>query len=391
MGAPFVTKRKICVVITTRGNYAKMKSVISLIQSAPDLELQLVLGGMVVLEKYGRISAALEDMHLPVVRTIHFVIEGETLVTMSKSAGLAVTEFSTAFQDLQPDIVVVIADRFECLPIAMAAAYMNIPVAHVEGGEVSGSIDESIRHAITKLAHVHFAASAEAARRIEMMGEDPHSVFATGSTSLDVIRQLDLCNLDPVRRYQKDFGMGAMIALVPEQYLVLIQHPVTTEYAENLENVRETIAALEDLRMPAVWIMPNMDAGSDGINKGIRIFRETLKPDYVHFFKSLPIELYAPLLSNAACMLGNSSSGIRESAFLGTPAVNIGSRQQGRQRGCNVVDVGYDRGAIVAAVRKQMAHGKFTSDHLYGDGYASEKIVETLRSHRFKIQKTLSY
>jgi UDP-hydrolysing UDP-N-acetyl-D-glucosamine 2-epimerase len=391
MGAPGVKKRKICVVITTRGNYAKMKSVISLILSSPDLELQLVLGGMVVLEKYGRIASMLEDQQIPIARTIHFVIEGETLVTMSKSAGLAVTEFSTAFQDLKPDVVLVIADRFECLPIAMAAAYMNIPVAHVEGGEVSGSIDESIRHAITKLSHLHFAASAEAAKRIEMMGEDPRTIFPVGSTSLDVIRELDLRNLDPVRRHQQDFGMGAMIELVPQQYLVLIQHPVTTEYAENLVNVRETIAALEELRLPTVWIMPNMDAGSDGINKGIRQFRETARPDYVHFFKSLPIELYAPLLSNAACMLGNSSSGIRESAFLGTPTVNIGSRQHGRQRGKNVVDVEYDRGRICAAVRRQIAHGRYDSDHLYGDGFASEKIVGTLRTHEFRIQKTVAY
>jgi GDP/UDP-N,N'-diacetylbacillosamine 2-epimerase (hydrolysing) len=273
----------------------------------------------------------------------------------------------------------------------MAAVYMNIPVAHIEGGEVSGSIDESIRHAITKLAHLHFAASDEAANRIQRMGEDPASIFAVGSTSLDVIRQLDLCNLDPVRRYQHDAGAGAMIDLVRGEYLVLNQHPVTTEYAENLANIRETIAAIEELRLPTVWIMPNMDAGSDGINEGIRQFRETSNPEYVHFFKSLPIELYAPLLANAACMLGNSSSGIRESAFLGTPTVNIGSRQCGRQRAANVVDVGYDRRAIVDAVRRQIAHGQYPADHLYGDGFASEKIVQTLRTHRVRIQKTLTY
>jgi UDP-hydrolysing UDP-N-acetyl-D-glucosamine 2-epimerase len=182
-----------------------------------------------------------------------------------------------------------------------------------------------------------------------------------------------------------------MIDLVRGEYLVLNQHPVTTEYAENLANIRETIAALEELRLPTVWIMPNMDAGSDGINEGIRQFRETSNPEYVHFFKSLPIELYAPLLANAACMLGNSSSGIRESAFLGTPTVNIGSRQCGRQRAANVVDVGYDRRAIVDAVRRQIAHGQYPADHLYGDGFASEKIVQTLRTHRIRIQKTLTY
>ncbi|MBI2725901.1 MAG: UDP-N-acetylglucosamine 2-epimerase (hydrolyzing) [Polaromonas sp.] len=386
-----MTKRKICVVITTRGNYAKMKSVISAIQASPDLELQLILGGMVVLEKYGRILNTIADQNLPVSRTIHFVVEGENLVTMAKSAGLAVAEFATAFEDLKPDVVLVIADRFECLPIAMAAAYMNIVVAHVEGGEVSGSIDESIRHSITKLAHLHFPSSKEAAARIARMGENPAVIFPVGGTSMDVIRQLDLADLDPVRRYMHDYGMGSLINLDPGKYLLLTQHPVTTEYDANLEHIRETIAALQELNMPTVWVMPNMDAGSDGINKGIRMFRESDKPDNIHFFKSLPIELFAPLMKNAACLLGNSSSGIRESAFLGTPSVNIGSRQFGRQRGENVTDVSYDRHEIVKAVRDQLAHGRYASDDIYGDGYAADRIVDVLKSVEFQIQKTVTY
>lgn len=379
------------MVLTTRGNYAKMKSVIQGIQASPDLELQLLLGGMVVLEKYGRILNGMDEQALPVMRTINFVIEGESLATMSKSAGLAMIEFSSAFDDMKPDVVVVIADRFECLPIAMAAVYMNIPVAHVEGGEVSGSIDESIRHAITKLAHVHFPASHEAAERILRMGEDPATIFPVGGTSMDAIRELDLDNLDPVRAYQRDYGMGPMIDLIPGQYLVLIQHPVTTEYEKNIVHVRETIAALEHLRMPTVWILPNMDAGSDGINKGIRQFRETCNPNYIHFFKSLPIECYAPLMKNAACILGNSSSGIREAAFLGTPSVNIGSRQHGRERGHNVVDVDYDQGQIVDAVKHQIARGSYPPDHVYGDGFAAGKIIGILRDTQLKIQKQIMY
>ncbi len=386
-----MSRRKICVVITTRGNYAKMKSVMAAIQTTPELELQVILGGMVVLEKYGRILGNLEEQQLPVARIIHFVIEGENLVTMAKSAGLAVTEFSTAFEDLRPDVVLVIADRFECLPIAMAAAYMNIAVAHVEGGEVSGSIDESIRHAISKLAHVHFPASLEAAQRIAQMGENPDNVHPVGGTSMDVIRQLDLTDLSPLYEYMRNYGMGPVIELIPYRYLVLIQHPVTTEYRENQTHINETIAALEDLRLPTVWIQPNMDAGSDGINKGIRIFRESNRPDYIHFFKSLPIELYAPLIKNAACILGNSSSGIRESAFLGTPSVNIGSRQHGRERGDNVIDVDYDRYQIVAAVNSQIEHGRYEQNNLYGDGFAAEKIVEVLRTANFNIQKTITY
>lgn len=379
------------MILTTRGNYAKMKSVIAGIQATPDLELQLILGGMVVLEKYGRILHALERDELLISRTINFVIDGESLETMAKSSGLAVIEFASAFKDLQPDIVIVIADRFECLPIAMAAAYMNIAIAHVEGGEVSGSIDESIRHSITKLAHIHFPASVEAAQRIERMGEERLSIFPVGGTSMDVIRQLDLDDLVPVQTYQKEYGMGAFIDLVPNGYLVLIQHPVTTEYSNNLLHVQETIGALEELKIPTVWIMPNMDAGSDGINKGIRRFRERVSPDYIHFFKSLPIECYAPLLKNASCILGNSSSGIRESAFLGTPTVNIGSRQHGREKGDNVVDVDYKCSQIVQAVRNQIHHGRYEPNYLYGDGFSAEKIIDILRTHKFPIQKTITY
>lgn len=386
-----MSKRKVCVVLTTRGNYAKMKSVIEKIEADDALELQLILGGMVVLEKYGRIAAMLDSQGRKPARTINFVVEGENLATMAKSSGLAMTEFSTAFQDLQPDVVVVIADRFECLPIAMCAAYMNIAVAHVEGGEVTGSIDESIRHAITKLSHVHFPASQEAATRIRNMGEDPASIHVVGASSMDILRQLDLSDLGPVLEYQKNYGVGPMIDLAPKQYLTVIQHPVTTEYEENLLHVNETIKALNELKMPTVWIMPNMDAGSDGINKAIRKYRESPESRRTHFFKSLPIECYGPLMSNAACILGNSSSGIRESAYLGTPSVNIGTRQNGRQRGRNVIDVGYDAAQIVDAVRRQLKAGAYEPDSLYGDGYAAEKIVQVLKTAPLRVQKMITY
>ncbi len=386
-----MSKRRVCVVLTTRGNYAKMKSVIEAIEADDELELQLILGGMVVLEKYGRIAAMLESQGRKPARTINFVVEGENLATMAKSSGLAMIEFSTAFEELKPDVVIVIADRFECLPIAMCAAYMNIAVAHVEGGEVTGSIDESIRHAITKLSHLHFPASQEAAKRIERMGEDPANIHVVGASSMDILRRLDLTDLAPVREYQKDYGAGPMIDLQPKRYLTVIQHPVTTEYDENLLHVRETIAALNELSMPTVWIMPNMDAGSDGINKAIRKYRESPESRHTHFFKSLPIECYGPLLKNAACILGNSSSGIREAAYLGTPSVNIGTRQNGRQRGRNVMDVGYVAREIVAAVRRQLEIQEYPPDNLYGDGYAAEKIIRALKTASLNVQKMITY
>jgi len=382
--------RKICLVLTSRGNYAKMRSVIDHIRADHELQLQLIVGGGALLHKYGDIAATITSAGIPIDRMVHFLVEGETPVTMAKSAGLAVSEFSTALDNLRPDVVVVIADRFECLPLAMTAAYMNIPVAHVEGGEVSGSIDESIRHAITKLAHVHFPATEEAARRIERMGEDPVTIFAVGATSLDVIASLDLDDLSAVQKLQKTQGVGPVVDL-RQPYLVVIQHPVTTEYSDNLTHIHETIAAVETTGMNAVWIWPNMDAGSDGISKGIRLFRERSHSAAIHYFKGLAIEYYAPLLKNASCLVGNSSSGIRESAFLGVPTVNIGTRQQSRLRGENVRDVPYDRGAILEAINFQVRHGQYPLVPLYGDGKAGMRIVSILRNMKFSVQKKITY
>lgn len=383
--------RKVCVCLTSRGNYAKMKSVMRLIQVDPALELQVIVGGSLVLEKYGKVLESKLVDEFPVDYTINFVIEGETPQTMAKSSGLAVIEFASALGNLNPDVVVVIADRFECLAITMAATYMNIPVAHVEGGEVSGSIDESIRHAITKMSHLHFPASEEAAQRIERMGERPGTIFQVGSTSFDVLNQLDLDNLDGVRELQHTAGVGTEVDLQPGEYLVVIQHPVTTEYDGNLAHVTETLEAVDALKVPTIWLWPNMDAGSDGLSKGIRIFRENRRPAHIHFFKSLPIEIYGPLLNNAGCLVGNSSSGIREAAFLGTPTVNIGTRQHGRQRGPNVIDVPYEREAIKAAIQRQFGNDRYEACHIYGDGDATAKIVDVLGSFVFSIQKSSAY
>lgn len=385
-----MTKRKICIVITTRGNYAKMSSVLNAIQNSTELELQLIVGGGLVLPKYGFNVDERIRQRYRIDRTIHFLVEGETPVTMAKSAGLALSDFTTAFDDLRPDIVVVIADRFECLSIAMAASYMNIPLAHVEGGEVSGSIDESVRHAITKLSHIHFPATLDAARRIERLGEDPNYIYAVGCTSLDVIKKFDLGDIEGLMEVQKRVGVGPVVDL-HKPYLLVIQHPVTTEYHLNLAHVNETIAAVDASGLSVVWVWPNMDAGSDGISKGLRMLREKRNPADFHFFKSLPIEHYATLLNNAACIVGNSSSGIREASFLGVPSVNIGTRQTGRERAENVVDVPYDRASILEAIQRQVAKGRYEPSHIYGDGSAGDRIVEVLRTTRVSCQKKIAY
>jgi len=378
------------VIITTRGNYAKMKGVMREIEKSEQLELQLILAGGAILDRYGLAGEALVNREFAVNRKIHFMVEGENTIAMAKSAGMAVIEFSTAFENLSPDVVIIIADRFECLAIAMAAGYMNVPLAHIEGGEVSGSIDESVRHAITKLSHVHFPATKEAEQRIIKMGEDPRTVFNVGCTSLDVIADMDLNDISPIMALQQKSGVGPVVDL-QKPYLLIIQHPVTTEYDQNLSHMNETLESVRALSMNSILIWPNMDAGSDGISKAIRVFREKYRPDNIHFFKSLPIEYYAPLLKNAACVVGNSSSGIREASFLGVPSVNIGTRQAGRERGKNVIDVTYKKDEIISAVHKQLDHGPYTPDYIYGDGNACRKIVEILGTSEFKIQKKISY
>ena len=381
----------ICVVLTARGNYAKMKSVLSGISNSPNIQLQVIVGGSLVLDKYGKIMETAIVDEIPVDGTVHFLIEGETPLTMAKSAGLALSEFATQFQRLNPDAVVVIADRFESLSIAMAASYMNIPVVHIEGGEISGSIDESIRHAITKLAHLHFPASKSAADRIIKMGERKDTVFAVGSTSLDILNDANLRTLKYAEDYQLLHGVGKRQGIRSNEFLIVIQHPVTTEYEQNYQNVRETVEAVDEMALPTLWIWPNMDAGSDGVSKAIRDYREKLDPAHVYFFKSLPIEIYGMYLKHAACIVGNSSSGIREAAFLGTPCVNIGTRQDGRDRGHNTRDVGYCKNEIVQAIKLQITAGRCPPDYLYGDGNAAAKIVEILEGYKFTKQKQNSY
>lgn len=382
-------KKKICFVLTYRGNYAKTKSTMREITKLPDLELQLVVGGGVILHKFGNPIHLIESDGFEVNEMVHFLVEGGKPITMAKSTGLAIVELSTVFENFKPDIVVAIADRFEALAVAVAASYMNIPVAHLEGGELSGSIDESIRHAITKLSHLHFVATANSAERVIRMGEDPATVFVVGSPSLDLIQDSNL-DLD-VNLFEKYLGVGPVFDIRKGQYLVVIQHPVTTEYEESGSAVQETLHAINDLKVPALWLWPNMDAGTDDVSKSIRSFREKYEPKHIHFFKNFAFEDYARLLNNCGCLVGNSSSGIRESAFLGVPAVNIGTRQNSRERGKNVMDVANDRNEIRRAIDLQMAHGKYPADHIYGDGHSGKKIAEVLAACSIDVQKKMTY
>jgi len=297
---------------------------------------------------------------------------------------------ATVFDNLRPDVVVTIAGRDETLATAVAASYMNIPVAHVQGGEVTGSIDEKVRHAVTKLSNLHFVATEKAAERVVRMGEEPATVFVTGCPSIDLaasILEQPALDFDPFLKYG---GVGP-ISDLSSGYLVVMQHPVTTEYAEAREQVVETLCAVRDLGVAALWFWPNVDAGSEGVSKGIRAFRERERAPNIHFFKNMWPEDFLRLVYNSRCIVGNSSVAVRECAFLGVPAVNVGAREGGRERGGNVIDVDHNRNAIAEAVRRHLANGRYPSDPIYGDGQAGQRIADVLASVALKIGKRLTY
>jgi len=382
------SKRKVCVVVNSRANYGRIKSVLDAIKSHDRLELKLIVGAAALLSKYGDLTDYISKDGFEIDATIYSIIEGENPLTMAKSTGLGIIEISTQFDRIKPDIVLTVADRFDTMATAIAASYMNIPLAHTQGGEVTGSIDESVRHAITKLSHIHFPATKLAAENIIKMGEDKKTVFLTGCPAMDVIHKKDLS----INKVITDKYLGVGMGFNPEEpYLVVLQHPVTTEYVEIEKQIIQTINAIKKLKIQTAWLWPNVDAGSDKVSKALRQFREIDNPDYVHFFKNFEIIDYAKLIYNSQCLIGNSSSALREGSFLGVPAVNIGSRQNTRERGLNVIDVQYDQDEIERAIIKQIGHGKYPEQQIFGDGNSAEKIANILANEEINIQKVLSY
>lgn len=380
--------RKICVVVNSRANYGRIKSVMRAVQQHPDLELQTIVGASALLHRFGHAVDVIRADGFEPSATVYSIVEGENPTTMAKSTGMAIMDLSTQFENLRPDVVLTVADRFETIATAIAASYMNIPVAHTQGGEVTGSIDESVRHAVTKLAHVHFPATDLAKDYLLRMGEEPERVHMTGCPAIDLIAGLDLSL--PEDLFKNNKGVGAALD-TNKPYLVVLQHPVTTEFGQGFEQVRETLVAVLALDMQTAWLWPNVDAGSDDVSKGLRMHREHQGDGKLHFYRNFTPEDYARLIGNAACLIGNSSSGLREGAFLGTPVVNIGTRQRNREHGPNVVHAAYDRVEIEAKARAQIAHGTYHCSPLFGDGSAGRRIADILANAEISVQKRLTY
>lgn len=383
-------KKKICVVVTARPSYSRIKTALKAIQDHPELELQLVVAASALLDRYGNAVDYILQDGFYIHEKVFMVLEGSSPTGMAKTTGLGILELATAFDNLQPDMVVTIGDRYETMSTAIAASYMNIPLCHIQGGEVTGNIDEKVRHAISKLSDLHLVASNDAKNRLIKMGEHEETIYVTGCPSIDladeVLQNWEL-DFNPNEKYG---GVGVEIDS-SKPYLVVMQHPVTTEFAAALNQINETLLAIKELNIPTFWFWPNVDAGSDGTSNGIRSFREENKSTPIRFFKNMEGKDFLKLLKNSLCLIGNSSVGIRECSYLGIPVVNIGSRQNKRERGKNVIDVGHESMSIITAIKGQLENGHYSSEKIYGNGNSGQEIAQRIAQSNPNIKKVISY
>ncbi len=360
--------RRILAVTGTRAEYGILRPVFRAIQAHPALELGVLVTGMHLSPEFGLTVREIEEDGFPIAARVDMLLSGDTGGAMAKSLGVGLIGMAQALEALRPDMALVLGDRGEPLAAAIAAVHLNIPVAHLHGGEVTcgGMVDDAVRWAITSFAHLHLAATEASAERLLRQGEDPWRVRVVGAPGLDAALQTPLRS----RRELADrYGMD------PDRpWLLAVQHPVTAEAERAGEQMVETMEALAALGLPTVLVHPNADAGSGAMVEVIRRYSEP----HIRAFPSL--RDYLSLLKEAAALVGNSSSGIIEAPSLGTPAINIGARQAGRERGDNVIDVGHDRNAIVAAVRRALEDEEFRRlvsrrRNPYGDGRAAPRVA----------------
>lgn len=380
-------KKKVCVVLVDRANYGRLKPVMRAITARSELQLQVIAAGTMVLERFGQPVNIVKADRFSVDGEIYIELEGSTPASMAKSVGFAVVEFASEFQRLKPEIVVLIGDRYETLAAAIAAAYMNVCIMHIQGGEVSGSIDESARHAITKFSHYHFPSTKRSAEYLVRMGERPESILGLGCPSSDIVRELIptlSCEL------VNNTGSGCLIDTL-QPFLLVVFHPTSTSYGGERRQVEQVLKALALLKTQTIMLWPNIDAGADHISKAIRIFRDQGKPTWLRILTNLGPEHYLELLGQSACAVGNSSSFVRDASFMGTPVVLVGDRQEGRETDLHVMRVPPLTKDIVAGVRMQLAHGRYSPSNLYGDGYVADRIADGLVRLRPYVQKRLHY
>lgn len=366
-------KRKIAVVTGTRAEYGILYPVLKAVEAEPSLELSLVVTGMHLSHEFGYTVKEIEDDGFGIDAKVDMLLSGDSPESMAKTIGLGIIGMAQTWGQLKPDIILVLGDRVEPLAAAIAGAYMNILLAHIHGGDSPrAGLDEYARHAITKLSHIHFPATEKSAERIVKMGEDERRVHMVGSPALDVILNEPLISAEVLAR---KFGIDSSKPLI-----LLVQHPLTTEVEKAAGQMRETLQAIIEVGYPTVLVYPNSDAGG---RRMIEVIKEYERYSFIKTFESLPRKDYLSLMKVARVMVGNSSSGIIDAPSFGLPVVNIGTRQEGRERGKNIIDVGHSKQEIVKAIGRALTDRDFLEEvrkceSPYGDGKASRRIAEIL-------------
>lgn len=366
-GSP--VSRKICYVSGTRADLGLMRSTLQAIQQEESLQLAIIVTGMHLLAQYGNTVQDIVAAGLPVSACVDIDMEPPTGATMARNIGRMLTAFVDVLVDIKPDVVLLLGDRGEMLAAALAAIHLNIPVAHIHGGERSGTIDEPVRHAISKLSHYHFTATVEAKDRLIRMGEAEKNVHVVGAPGLDGLSALACVGRE---------ALLADIALEPRRPVALmVYHPVLQEVESAGIGAACILDLLKSLGIQVVALKPNSDAGSQLIRQ---VLDEHASDPDVRVVTHFPRERFVSWMAAADFIIGNSSAGIIEAASFGTPVINIGSRQNLRERNNNVTDVLLEIPAIEFAITQALVKGRYGNCNIYGDGYASSRIVTLLKS-----------
>jgi GDP/UDP-N,N'-diacetylbacillosamine 2-epimerase (hydrolysing) len=364
-----MTRRRICYVSGTRADFGLMEATLQAIHADARLELGILATGMHLSAAHGHTLRDIEASGLPVLATVPVDVSPPTGATMARNLGQMLTAFVPLLQEHRPDVVLLLGDRGEMLAGALAAIHLNIPVAHIHGGERSGTVDEPVRHAISKLSHFHFTATADARERLVRMGEAPERIWVTGAPGLDGLREL-------ATRSRAE--LAAEAGLDPSRPVALmVFHPVLQEAASAGAQAQAVVDSLKRHGVQILALLPNADAGSDAIRELLAQRRDAGDLQLVTHF---PRRDFASWMAAADLMVGNSSAGIIEAASFGTPVVNIGMRQNLRERNANVVDCAAEPKAIGAAVDGALRRARFPSQNAYGDGATGPRIAGLLAS-----------
>jgi len=366
-------KRKICVVNGKRGGFNALLPTMKAIDEDPDLTLQVILTDMHLSKDFGY-TLDYAKKFIEVSETVPIGQTGSSPKERTEALGRGLTGMACALEKIKPDIVLILGDRSETLVTAFAALQLKIPVAHIQGGEISGNIDGIQRHAITKLSQIHFTETEEARKRVLELGEEEWRVKRVGAPYIDFIQKKMFKSEEEVR---KDYGLSP-----DENFLLVLQHPVTTEPEKSYESMKATLDAVSSTGLKAIIAYPCSDQGYDGI---IKVIEENATNPNFSVYKNIPAHDFIGLENCTSALVGNSSAGIYEAPYLFTPAVNIGKRQDGRERESNILDVPSSKKEdIVEAISRALTDEAFkeglkTPKGIYGDGNAYKRIVETLK------------